>query len=208
MNDLTDKNTEKSLDARPIVVVDIDGVLFDTPVDAVAAANTEHSTTYTSKDIFNHNAEHDKDKFIINGEDQFHKYQHDTTKYREVEGAKQALERLSKRAKIVALTSRDYAKFAKSTRQVINEHFGNIITEVYFTTEPTGSHHKEKGKIIQELGGSVLVDDAVKYCESAVAHGVAAILLSQPYNKVGHSFPLQASNWNEAVRLIEHELDN
>jgi uncharacterized HAD superfamily protein len=194
---------------KPIVVVDIDGVLFDTPIDAVAAANVTHGTTHHVNDIFNYNAEHDKTKFVISGEDQFHTFQHSTGRYREVQGARNALQRLAKRAKIIALTSRNYATFSHSTREVIAKHFGNLISEVYFTTEPLSEKHREKGEIVKELGGSLLVDDAVKYCESAVAHGVPAVLIAQPYNQSGHNYPTEyrATNWDDAVRIIERELD-
>lgn len=194
---------------KPVVVVDIDGVLFDTPVDAVATANRLHGTKHLATDIFNHNAEHDKTKFVVNGKDLFHAFQHDTAQYRQVEGAKAALKRLSHRANIIALTSRSYDLFYTLTRKVIAEHFGDIISEVYFTTAPNSDQHREKGEIVKELGGNVLVDDAVKYCLSARAYGIPAVLIAQPYNKAGHDYPPEycAANWQEVVQIVERELD-
>ncbi len=194
---------------KSVVVVDIDGVLFETPVDAVKAYNQTHGANYDASDIFNFNAEHDKSKFIVNGEDQFHKFQHATEQYRQVSGVKKALERLSKRARIVALTSRNYDMFHESTKRVIEEQFGDLISEVYFTTQPSSDMHREKGEIAKELGGKVLVDDAVKYCESAAKHGLAAVLIPQPYNKTGHNYSIEwrADDWEHAVNLIEKELD-
>lgn len=195
--------------AKPTVVVDVDGVLFETPIDAVAAANKAHGTKHHVSDIFNYNAEHNKEKFVVNGEDQFHKFQHNTLQYRQVKGVRKALERLAKRANIVALTSRQYDPFADATRQVIYKHFGDLIADVYFTTEPSGDKHREKGAIVKELGGTLLVDDAVKYCESALAHGVPAVLIPQPYNQSGHNYApdYRAADWDDAVRIIERELD-
>lgn len=196
---------------QPIVVVDIDGVLFDTPIDAVAAANVENGTNHDVSDIFNHNAEHDKSKFVVDGVDQFHKFQQDTGNYRQVEGAKEALEHLVRQtgAKVIALTSRNYDMFYEPTTAAIQEHFGDLISEVYFTTEPSNDTHREKGEIVKELGGKVLVDDAVKYCESAVTHGLPAVLLPQPYNRTGHNYPPEytATNWQDAVRIVEQELE-
>lgn len=196
---------------QPIVVVDIDGVLFDTPADAVAAANAENGTRHEVTDIFNHNAEHDKGKFVVDGVDQFHKFQLDTGNYRQVEGAKEALEYLVRQtgAKVIALTSRNYDMFYEPTTAAIQEHFGDLISEVYFTTEPSNDKHREKGEIVKELGGKILVDDAVKYCESAVAHGLPAVLIPQLYNETGHSYPPEytAANWKDAVRIIVQELE-
>lgn len=196
---------------QPIVVVDIDGVLFDTPTDAVAAANAENGTDHDVTDIFNHNAEHDKSKFVVDGVDQFHKFQQDTGNYRQVEGAKEALEHLVRQtgAKVIALTSRNYDMFYEPTTAAIQEHFGDLISEVYFTTEPSNDTHREKGEIVKELGGKVLVDDAVKYCESAVTHGLPAVLLPQPYNRTGHNYPPEytATSWQDAVRIVEQELE-
>lgn len=196
---------------QPIVVVDIDGVLFDTPIDAVTAANAENGTNHEVTDIFNHNAEHDKDKFVVDGVDQFHKFQQDTGNYRQVEGAKEALEHLVRQtgAKVIALTSRNYDMFYEPTTAAIQEHFGDLISEVYFTTEPSNDTHREKGEIVKELGGNVLVDDAVKYCESAVQHGLPAVLLPQSYNRTGHNYPPEytATNWQDAVRIVEQELE-
>jgi uncharacterized HAD superfamily protein len=201
--------TDSSTRRKPIVVVDIDGVLFETPVDAVATANKQHGTNHHVNDIFNYNAEHNKITFTVDGEDQFHRFQHDTGSYREVEGVRHALERLAKRATIVALTSRNYDKFSESTRRIIKDRFGELISEVYFTTKSSSGPHREKGEIVKELGGSLLVDDAVKYCESAMAHGLPAVLLAQPYNQHGHSYSSDycAANWDDAVRIIERELD-
>jgi len=194
---------------KPIIVVDIDGVLFETTNDTVTAVNKEHGTAFTVTDLFNHHAEHDKSKLVINGEDQYHKLQHNVDQYREVDGAKQVLERLSTRAQIIALTSRNYDKFFESTQKVIGDRFGEVISEVYFTTQPSSDQHREKGEIVKELGGAILIDDAVKYCESAIKYGIPAVLISQPYNKVGHDYPkdFTASNWQEAAEIIERVLD-
>jgi len=201
--------TEQVATEKPVVVVDIDGVLFNTPADAVTAANEKHGTNYATSDIFNHNAEHDRTKFVIDGEDQFHNFQLNTANYRQIDGAKSALQHLAKRATIIALTSRNYDMFYDITKQAVHDHFGNSISEVYFTTAPSNDQHREKGEIVKELGGKVLVDDAVKYCESAVAHGLPAVLLAQPYNETGHSWPpeYRATDWDDAVRLVEQELD-
>lgn len=113
--------TEQVSSEQPVIVVDIDGVLFDTPGQAVARWNEIHDTTHEVTDIYDHNAVHNKVKFRHyhedgtydeeNGkgkfDDGFYDGQKDVESYIQMEGAKDALTRLCARgAKIVALTSR------------------------------------------------------------------------------------------------------
>jgi phosphoglycolate phosphatase-like HAD superfamily hydrolase len=195
---------------KPTLVVDIDGVLFDTPIDAVAIFNAGHGTRYAVTDIFDYDARHDKTKFAIDGVDYFHKHQHDTSAYHVVPGAKDALQRLHREMKVIALTSRNYDAFHDSTVAVIREHFAGLVGQVYFTTAPGQDNDREKGEIIKELGADILVDDAVRFCESAARHGVFAILLSQPYNLTGHNWPSNqtARDWIAGERLIEQHLQS
>lgn len=207
---MTDTEQTFETDIQPIAVFDIDGVLFNTPDDAVASANARNGTSHSVEDIFNHNADHDKSKFIVDGVDQFHEYQLDASQYREVEDAREALEMLvDKGVKVIALTSRNYDMFYEITKQAIEEHFGDLVSEVYFTTEPGSDEHKEKGEIIKELGGEVHVDDAVKYCLSAEAQDIPGILLARDYNKTGHVYPPEktAQNMREAASMILRHLD-
>lgn len=206
---MTDIEQTFETDTQPIAVFDIDGVLFNTPDDAVASANARNGTSYSVEDIFNHNAEHDKSKFVIDGVDQFHSYQLDTSQYRKVEDAKEALQALvDNGVKVIALASRNYDMFHETTKVAIAEHFGDLVSEVYFTTEPGSEEHKEKGEIIRELGGQVHVDDAVKYCLSAEAQDIPGILLARDYNRTDHVYPPEktAQNMREAASMMLRQL--
>lgn len=213
-----------------IVVVDIDGVLFDTPQQAVERWNVLHGTSYTVQDIYDFDAVHDKEKFRDyheagkyeedNGkgkfDDGFYDGQNDVDGYIQMADAKEALERLHARgAKIVALTSRDPAKLREATLSAIESHFGighdkgGLIDEVIFAGDPdVPGGHRKKSEIMKAIGGHIIVDDAVRYVEDAREAGLPAILLAQPYNKTGHSWPPEetADTWLHAEQLIEQEL--
>lgn len=215
---------------QPVVVVDIDGVLFDTPGQAVKRWNDIHGTSHETPDIYDHDAVHDKEKFRVyhedgkydedNGkgrfDDGFYDAQKDTANYIQMPGAKAALERLHGRgAKIVALTSRDPAKLREATLSAIDSHFGighdndGLIDEVLFAGDPDiPGGHRKKSEIMKAIGGKVLVDDAVRYVTDAAESELPAILLAQPYNKDGHNWPPEktADTWEHAERLIEQEL--
>lgn len=188
---------------KPIIVLDIDGVLFQTPTDAVLAYNQRFGTTHVVEDIFDYNARHNEDLFVVDGIDQFHLYQDDANAYAPVPGSVAALKKLAKSAKLVALTSRSYDRFYTLTQESIQKHFGNTISAVYFTTKPGSEDHREKGEIIKELGGSLLIDDSVAYCLSCQKLGIPAILFGQPYNKAGHDYPpeLRAKDWRGAEAI-------
>jgi beta-phosphoglucomutase-like phosphatase (HAD superfamily) len=192
------------------IVLDIDGVIFDTPVDAVNRANNVHGTNFHVSDIFNHHAEHDKSKFVIDGEDQFYVHQHAVNDYSLVPGCREALTELQDEATFIALTSRNYDAFYEDTKLALEKYLHGLISELFFTTAPGRSTHDEtKGEIIKRIGGSVLIDDAVKHCESARAEGIDAILFGQPYNQAGHAYPSEwrAADWPDATRIIRSSLE-
>ena len=213
-----------------VVVVDIDGVLFDTPGQAVERWNKLYGTSYAVGDIYDHDAVHDNERFRHYHEggkykddndkgrfdDGFYDGQADVNGYVLIPDAKEALTRLhAKGAKIVALTSRDPAKLRDATLTAIETHFGighannGLIDEVIFAGDPdVPGGHRKKSEIMKAIGGHILVDDAVRYVEDAREAGLPAILLTQPYNKTGHSWPPKstASTWLQAEQLIEKEL--
>lgn len=215
---------------QPVIVVDIDGVLFDTPQQAVERWNALHGTSHGTPDIYDHDAVHDKDKFRDYHEggkyeedndkgkfdDGFYDGQKDVEGYIQMPGAKDALQHLHTRgAKIVALTSRDPAKLREETLSAIDSHFGighdkdGLIDEVLFAGDPDiPGGHRKKSDIMKAIGGRVLVDDAVRYVTDAAEAGLPAILLAQPYNKTGHNWPPEktADTWERAEQLIEQEL--
>lgn len=194
---------------KPIIVLDIDGVLFQTTADAVATYNQRFGTKHAVEDIFDHNARHNEDLFVVDGVDQFHVYQDDISGYVPVPGAVAALKNLARSAELIALTSRDYDRFYEATKKAIQNHFGDTIKQVYFTTQAGSLAHREKGEIIKELGGALLVDDSVAYCLSCQKLGIPAILFGQPYNKAGHDYPaeLRAKDWPHAEAIARRLLE-
>lgn len=91
-------------------------------------------------------------------------------------GAAVALTELSRRFKIVLITSRD-ARWEQATKNWLKQHFADAIVEVYFAKSPrytTGT--KTKGELCRDLGASWLVDDNPEHCLSAIEHGIDAVL--------------------------------
>lgn len=197
--------------AHPTVIVDIDGVLFDTVRESVTVFNQLHGTHYTPEDIFNFDAEHDKEKFVVNGVDYFHRHQLNHESHQAIEGAVDALKQLkSKGYRVIALTARSEDMFGDGTRAAILTWFGvgegkdDLLHAVHYSKPKGSTDRRDKGEIAAELGGHVLIDDAVRHCVSARTHGLQAILLQYDYNRNGHDWPKEytANSWSDAVRII------
>jgi phosphoglycolate phosphatase-like HAD superfamily hydrolase len=217
------------LKEQPVIVVDIDGVIFDTPQQAVDRWNEIRGTNYATPDIYDHNATHSKQKFrhYHSGgkyedaagkfDDGFYDAQREVDGYRLVPGAREMLWRLKKEygARIKALTARNPQNLRDVTEQGLSEHVGlgeeeeHLIDELHFSGDPDLGAYQEKGEILVELGAHVMVEDSVKNAQSSEKFKVPAFLLAQPYNETGHSWPTEkrATNWDELYERIVETLE-
>jgi len=122
-------------------------------------------------------------------------------------GAQFAVRELRKNYRIVLITARD-PLLEKATRRWIDEHLGNDI-QLFLSSNPlVRSTHKSKGQLCRELGASLLIDDNVENCKSALDAGVKAILFGRyAWQK---DPPLQAVNirsWPEVLEYIDGHAD-
>lgn len=146
------------LKEHPVIVVDIDGVLFDTPGHAVERWNRIHGTGYKVEDIFDEHAVHDKELFrhrhadgvetdAETGEkydDGFYGAQKDVANYLLIPGAREVLARLKHEygASLHALTARKRTNLGDATLTALGEHFGvgeaeeDLIDELHFSGDP------------------------------------------------------------------------
>jgi len=226
--------TPEAIKEHPVVVVDIDGVLFDTPRHAVERWNGMHGTDYVVEDIFDHNAKHDKERFrhwhddgmetdTETGkkfDDGFYGAQKDVANYLLIPGAREVLTRLKLEygATIHALTARDKNNLEDVTLTALGEHFGvgeaedDLIDEVHFSGDPDfiGEAQTDKGTILRDiLHADVMVEDSIANAKSAKKADIAAFVLSQAYNQTGHDYPPEeiATDWENLYDLISKSLE-
>lgn len=219
---------------NPVIVVDIDGVLFDTPQHAVERWNAAQGTDYAVEDIFDHNAKHNKDLFRHwhddgletdkdtgkKFDDGFYGAQKDVANYLLMPGARDVLVRLKHEygASVQALTARDKNNLEDATLTALGEHFGvgeaeeDLIDEVHFSGDPDfiGEAQADKGTILRDkLGAHIMVEDSVANAISAKKADVSTFVLSRAYNTEGHDWPPQetASNWDGLYDLISASLE-
>lgn len=232
---LSEKQTNpESLKEHPVIVVDVDGVLFDTPQHAVDRWNTEHGTTYAVEDIFDHNAKHNKELFRHwhddgletdketgnKFDDGFYGAQKDVANYLLMPGAREVLARLKSEygASLHALTARDKNNFEDVTLTALGEHFGvggaeeDLIDELHFSGDPDfiGETQADKGTILRDkLGAHIMVEDSVANAISSKRANVATFVLSRAYNQNGqHDWAPEetAPDWDTLYHLISKSL--
>ena len=222
------------LKEHPVIVVDIDGVLFDTPQHAIERWNNTHGTNYAVEDIFDHNAKHNKDLFRHwhedgmetdkeSGEkfdDGFYGAQKDVANYLLMPGARDVLARLKSEygASLHALTARDKNNLEDVTLTALGEHFGvgeadeHLIDELHFSGDPDfiGETQADKGTILRDkLGAHIMVEDSVANAISSKKANVATFVLSRAYNQTGHDWSPDAiaPDWDTLYHLISDSLD-
>lgn len=219
---------------RPVIVVDIDGVLFDTPQHAIERWNNLHGTEYKVEDIFDHNAKHDKELFRHwhddgaetdkdtgnKFDDGFYGAQKDVANYLLMPGAQEVLTKLKAEydASLHALTARDKNNLEDVTLTALGEHFGvgeadeHLIDELHFSGDPdfVGDTQADKGTILRDkLGAHIMVEDSVANAQSSKKANVATFVLSRTYNQTGHDWAPDAiaPDWDALYHLISASLE-
>jgi|JI6StandDraft_1071083.scaffolds.fasta_scaffold31163_3 adenylylsulfate kinase-like enzyme/beta-phosphoglucomutase-like phosphatase (HAD superfamily) len=222
------------LQDRPVIVVDIDGVLFNTPQQAVERWNNDYGTDYAVQDIFDFNAKHDKELFRHwhdegtetdketgkNFDDGFYSAQKDVANYLLIPGARGVLARLKREygASLHALTARDKNNLGDVTLAALEEHFGvgeadeHVIDELHFSGDPDfiGEAQADKGTILRDkLGAHIMVEDSIANAQSSRKANVATFVLSQTYNQEGHDWSADAiaQDWDALYNLIADSLE-
>lgn len=195
---------------KPIIAVDIDDVIVAESEFVIAYSNDKWGHTLTVDDYDEHWAR----MWGVDHEELLRRAAilHEPgmqTKYRPIKGAKEALEQLSKRYRLVAVTSRR-TSIKEETIKWIDELFENVFEQYNFTgfwdSEKPGGHLRTKGDAVKDLGARYLIDDQPKHCISAAAHGIETILYGG--YKIGRDLKLpmrvqRCKNWGEVLEYFD-----
>lgn len=93
-------------------------------------------------------------------------------------GVDTAINELAKRYHIILITARNKT-WEKATRSWFKQHLHKNDIELYFCENHKDSKAKTKGELCRDLGVSLLIDDNPNHCQSALDHGVGAILFGE-----------------------------
>jgi 5'(3')-deoxyribonucleotidase len=197
---------------KPIIAVDIDDVIVSEAEFVVDYSNKHWGHSLSLEDY----SEHWGKMWKVGAEeverraDMLHAPGM-IRKYSLLEDAHYALIELSKKFRLIILTSR--RKIVEGeTKEWLNENFGDIFEKVHFTgfwdTISSDSHLLTKADLVQELEVDYLIDDQPKHCFGAAEHGVQAVLFGDYAESRDLDLPdgvTRCKNWQEVLRYFENE---
>jgi uncharacterized HAD superfamily protein len=165
---------------KPVIAVDIDDVLAAEAEFIVAYSNKRWGHDLTAADY----AEDWEAMWNVGREEverraaELHQPGIQNS-YRLLDGAKEALETLKLRYKLIILTSRREI-LKDETLKWVNDLFAGVFEEVHFTgfwdSLKPDRHLLTKAELAKQIGASYLIDDQPKHCFAAAGVGVKAIL--------------------------------
>lgn len=173
---------------KPIIAVDIDDVLSKTAQTIIDYGNERWGHTNTLED-FN---EHLQEMWQVNPEESHRRWEEfmdsgNIENYPVIPEAKEALKKLSKNYKLIAVTARRDSLLG-ITKEWLDTNYPGIITEIVgagiYGAGKTDAHVLTKAEILQQLGVDYLIDDQPKHCIGAAGVGVRAVLYGgYPWNR-------------------------
>jgi uncharacterized HAD superfamily protein len=198
--------------SKPIIAVDIDDVIVSEAEFVIEYSNKNWGHSLSLDDYREHWGEMWQvgSKEVERRADILHA-PGIIQKYRLLEDAHAALNKLSKGFTLIILTSRR-KMVEKETREWLSDNFGDIFDKVHFTgfwdTITEESHLLSKADLAKDLGVSYLIDDQPKHCFGAAKHNVKAVLFGN-YAATRHiNLPTgvtRCNNWQEVLEYFENE---
>lgn len=133
-------------------------------------------------------------------------FQHDRgMSLRPAPGAQAAIEYLSTRWDLVAITARPYL-VQDITRALVNKCFGATISNIIHVGMSTDLVIP-KWQIAHALGVQILIDDSLSNAKEAAAHGMRALLMDRGFGwNQCESLPAgvyRIRSWGQAVRHLQ-----
>lgn len=120
-----------------------------------------------------------------------------------VAGAAFAITQLRQRYGIILITARDPSLEA-STKKWLAEHF-DFELPLYLSHNPkVAKGAASKGELCARLGVSYLIDDNIDNCQSAIDHGVEAILFGDyGWNTRAPETAIRCKDWPTVVEYFD-----
>jgi 5'(3')-deoxyribonucleotidase len=123
-----------------------------------------------------------------------------------IEGAKTALQKLCKRYKLVAVTSRN-VKWVDATHDWVEKYLSEVFEEIVFVHHDSNDG-RTKGDACIEIGADWLIDDNPEHCLSAQKSGTKPILFGEygwsRATDYRDSF-VRCKNWQVVMEFFENE---
>lgn len=96
-----------------------------------------------------------------------------------IDGAVEALTKLSQRFNVILVTSRN-PNIRADTQDWLKAHFGGLYQDLHMLGHfKIIDNPKTKGEACAEIGAKWLIDDNPEHCLSAIEHGTEAVLFGE-----------------------------
>lgn len=197
---------------RQTIAIDVDDVLASFADDFVAFTNDKWGTHLTIEDY----AEHWGDMWQVEFEEEKRRigdiFKSDLFKnVKPFADAKDVLSKLSKRYKLVVLTSRE-KNLKTDTIDWINHNYKDIFDEIHFSGlwDDYRSHGNAPLKLTKtdrarEIGADYLIDDLSKHCLDAASAGIESLLFGDYHWNQVKKLPkgvTRVHNWHEVLEFF------
>lgn len=166
---------------KPIIGVDVDGVLNDYAAAFVALSNKLFGTALSRDDFsedFQSVWQSDIEETTRRLDILNHEFIWDKGTEQRLD-AYPVLKALAKDYRLVIVTSRQKQLFER-TKNMAEQSFPGIFSEIYhvglWDKFDSNTHKKTKGDFCQQIGVSYLIDDQPKHCNSAAERGITCLL--------------------------------
>lgn len=197
------------MNSKPIIAIDIDDVIAQNALAFVQYSNQKYGTNLAIDDYQEHWAEvwkveQDEAKKRAF---EYHESGHIAT-YNVIEGAYETLKQLSRRFKLIAITSRRNS-INKLTREWIQKYYPDIFDDIvfcgFFDSEKFGVH-LTKGDLAKNLDTKYFIDDQLKHVLAVAQNGIKSLLFGEYYwNKIDNlpENVVRVKNWQEVINYFE-----
>lgn len=198
--------------AKQIIAVDIDDVLAANAEAMVSFSNEQWGTHLTIEGYQEHwgkmwQIEHE----IEETEKRAHAFFDSGAfaRLRHFPEALPVLKKMSKKYRLILLTSRRQRLLAETTEWV-NHFFPGLFEATHYsgffdTTKP-GRHSATKRELCVELGVGYLIDDQLKHCEAVAQEGVKGLLFGDyAWNRTANlpSGVVRVRNWQAVGEFFD-----
>lgn len=115
-----------------------------------------------------------------------------------IQDSKEIVKLLSNGNELFVITSR-HSKYKERTIGFLDNNFGKIFSDVFFTTDFYDSCEKmTKAGISEELGIDIFIEDNSVYAQEISDKGIRVLLMNKPWNKdFDAENVMRVNNWRE-----------
>jgi uncharacterized HAD superfamily protein len=194
--------------SKQTIAVDIDEVLTPHFQDLINWYNATYNTSLTLLDNHPTDTKNWGTDSIVEAVQRVQKFfeTQEFKKSQPFEEAKSAVNQLSRRYKMISITSRDTI-IEQLTREWLNQHFPELFKEAHFAAMYSlDNKAKPKAEIARSVGVDFMIDDSLEHITNASKAGIIGLLFGNyPWNQTDElpSGVVRVQNWQAVLDYFD-----